>query len=422
MPTERIWPFVVGSSEGIALGSDTSYYFPINGALLASSQLDRCQSVIRGSYTATSMFVNIGTNLSLGTSTIFLVVNSLDSALKVSIPLASTGTFEDTSNSVALVDGDLVNYRGTVAAGGTVDIQVAGVALHQTGSIGINFMVARGAINFATGTRFISLCGTISGTDVTTEGSNTLRFQSDATLANMRILVSANSQTSGTYVLQLRLAGANGLSSLSIGSAQTGAFEDVTNVDPVNAGTNVNFRGSGGSNGSVVCRLTQIYVTSTAIRLALNNPGVAPATGVMNWPVAGKCSATTTGTANAGYKLPTSGTVSNLWFNATFTPSNTMTVIVVKNDVDTTVTGSVGGAGSGTVGTVVNSASVTPFALGDIIYLRESHTATGTVGCRLISVDFIPDLTISGGAAFDLDRIERHFSRGEGRGYFRGMG
>ena len=419
MATNRIWPIVAGSSFRAVLPANTSRYFPVNGNLFVTSTGTWSQGVIRGSYTATAMFANVGSNLSTGNSTIFLSVNDVDSALKVVIAATTTGTFVDTANSVALVDGDVINYRSTVATGGTVGIQVAGIGMAQTGDIGVNFMMARGANNWITAQRYFPLCGT--SVLQTVEDEATMRFQSPATLANMRVFISGNTQSSGTYVFRLRLAGANGLSSLLIGSSQTGFFEDVTNVDPVNAGTNANFSGSGGSGGTLVGQLTQIYVTSTAIRFALSDPQASPQTATMNWPIAGKCSGVTTGSDFIAYILPTSGTIGNLWFKGTYTPSNTMAVIVVKNGADTIVTGSVGGAGSGTRSTVINSASVLSFIAGDTIYLRDSHTATGTVAMLLFSVDFTPDLD-TGAGVFDLDRIERRFGRGEGRGYFRGMG
>ncbi len=218
MATVRTWPLVAGSSTFSLLASNTSRYLPVAGKLNSSPTSTISQIVIRGSYTATRMFVNLVDNRADNSSTIFFDVNGTDSVLQVSIAPDTSGTFEDTVNSVPLADGDLINYRSTIGSGGTAKIQAAVVGLKQEGDVGVNLLVTRGVVNNSTGTWYFPIAGSMA--PLTLEASSTLEFQSSATLSNMRLYVSGNTHTSGTVNWQLRRAGADGRNLRVVSSVQ----------------------------------------------------------------------------------------------------------------------------------------------------------------------------------------------------------
>ena len=67
------------------------------------------QIAARAAFTAKNLMVNAKTH-GAGATDIFLRRNTANSALTVNIPSSSTGIFEDTTNQVSIVVGDLYNY------------------------------------------------------------------------------------------------------------------------------------------------------------------------------------------------------------------------------------------------------------------------------------------------------------------------
>ncbi|MDZ4263761.1 MAG: hypothetical protein U1B30_15700 [Pseudomonadota bacterium] len=85
-------------------------YLCVDGALSLSATEGPTQLAARSSFTAANLFTNVNAHgLSSGVN-LFLRVDGANSALTVTVPDSTTGDFEDTTNSVAIVSGNLYNW------------------------------------------------------------------------------------------------------------------------------------------------------------------------------------------------------------------------------------------------------------------------------------------------------------------------
>ena len=102
----------------------TSYYSYLGGASVttlseANSKLD----FNLDNYSADSMRVYMITNSVAAISNIYLRKNGVDTALVVSIPASTTGHFSNTVNTVAITNGDDLNYRFLIGLNGSLNVK-----------------------------------------------------------------------------------------------------------------------------------------------------------------------------------------------------------------------------------------------------------------------------------------------------------
>lgn len=108
-----------GSSEVFRVNADgnddfgTIEGYDINVTIEADTQI----IFQMGPFTLKDFQTNVWSNSNTTTTNIFLRVNGSDSSVTIAVASATTGIFEDTSNTQKIVSGDLVNYRGNAASG-----------------------------------------------------------------------------------------------------------------------------------------------------------------------------------------------------------------------------------------------------------------------------------------------------------------
>ena len=130
----------VGRQVAVARASnDTSLAFGVTRYLtpegdsqeFATTELDT-QTDARMSFTAKNMLVHIASNSVDGATTFTLRKNTAASALTVPVAASTTGFFEDTTNTVDFVAGDLLNWQVvTGGTAGTMMINAIGFELAQ---------------------------------------------------------------------------------------------------------------------------------------------------------------------------------------------------------------------------------------------------------------------------------------------------
>ncbi len=100
------------AAMGGAIGVSADNYVPANGnaGVNVSTTEAFTQKTARSAFTASKMYVNVTSHGLTSGVNIYFRLNGVNSALTVSIPQSTTGIFEDTTNNVSVVSGDLYNF------------------------------------------------------------------------------------------------------------------------------------------------------------------------------------------------------------------------------------------------------------------------------------------------------------------------
>lgn len=219
---------------GTTAAPGNTHYQPLAGLGSSHTTEANMQHKIRLTGTLRRLFANITVNsLTTATTTIRTRINGANGAQSVSIGAGLTGIFEDTSNTDAVVSGDLVNYQTVVAAGG------AGTLTY--GNVGCELLVSSGDQYQLISTNFVSVVVTQATTTYflpsgalagnATEDNHKGRVNTAGFITSkLQVFVVSNTITA-TTTLRTRKNNANGNQSVSIGSSLTGFFEDASNTD-----------------------------------------------------------------------------------------------------------------------------------------------------------------------------------------------
>ena len=167
-----------------------------------------------------------------------------DGTQTVTIPSATTGVFEDTTNVDTLADGDAINWRhGNDAGIGSMELDVATSRLVSTAS---KFLLGHHhipGVGFNDGLDRVDVLGGAVKNGVTLGGEAFVRtvIRTAITLENMSAYVSNNSLTSGAAHVELRKNGAtaNNVLSWDFGTTEV---KTASATDAVSAGDDINAR------------------------------------------------------------------------------------------------------------------------------------------------------------------------------------
>lgn len=165
--------------------------------------------------------------------------------ISVTIGAAQTGAFEDMSNSVTFAASDELTWKVDTSPSTTGMFNAKSVSLRFTPtdtSVTTSWGYAGGSGGGLTAnnvTRFMPISGTV---DVqATESFAQGKIHGAFTSRNLVFQVASNARTTNT-VVGTRINGANGNQSVTVGSTQTGVFEDTTNSDAISAADTYNYR------------------------------------------------------------------------------------------------------------------------------------------------------------------------------------
>lgn len=266
--------FGINSSSSDAFTSAGTWFYCPQGQRGESTTESEQQFEMVNSCTAKRMIAMTGVNSWDADVTLVSRVNGADGNMTVTVGASQTGAFEDSSNSDSLSDGDLFNWKITVASGsGTFNLEKLGCNLVSTddqcylwvGTDGPGTAVDDGL------TRYIALAGEAPSTS-TTESDTEYTPQSNVTLSNLVAKIPFNNTPSGT-VIRTRKNGGNGNQSITLGSSQTGTFEDTTNTDSLAGGTDT-------ANYQVVTQSGGTRIRFNYIGTLAEVTGVIPSTGI----------------------------------------------------------------------------------------------------------------------------------------------
>ena len=404
------WLHAVCFSGGFTFGDGLTRFFGLAGEIYSESTEANVQTRVREATDLQNLYVRILTNSLVTASTWTLRVNgATDTTLEVSVPAGLTGVFEDTTGTVTVVDGDLVNtIMVTPAGSGSIEVSVISYTLISDNPM----LIAILPFTFNPSTSaFYSPVGAFDPTTVETRAEYTMR--ASLTLSNLRLFVSANSITAAsTYVLRKNQA--NGNMSVSIPASTTGAFEDTVNTDAVVSGDEINTlltTGAGHGGISITVNSSTMKSSSPVAHLGCAQPGTTGvfANNIAYFPISGRIATQDTFTeADTKVKTRTSFTAADLMVNIN---SNTVdgasTVTLRKNGAATALSVSIPASTSG----IFEDASTEEFGNADDINFEENiGGASGALVIGVCGFEFQPVVDI------EMKGIGRGIARGAARG------
>lgn len=237
------WLMVTGLGTPPAMVAGTTNYYPMCGALERYHIETFMQAIARDTYTLADLLVRVIANTLDGTTTVRTRVNAGNGNQSVSILTTQTGTFQDTDNSDALVDGNLFNYQAVaLGTSGTIKFPIMSTtlatAVNTTPIIGSSIIQQLGA----SATKYNAIVG--GGGDYTSSCGSAVEahaqytFRAASTLSNLRA-ANARAYNLEDSTVQLRINGGNGNLSYLVPGGTSGAFEDAVSTDVIGIGDEV---------------------------------------------------------------------------------------------------------------------------------------------------------------------------------------
>lgn len=242
-------------------GTSATTFSNIAGGIGFQTTEANTQTKAKTSFTLRNMALYVTSNARTSATTVRSRKNGANGNLLITIPLATTGLFEDTVNSDSLVSGDLFNTTTVLGLGvGGCNTQYISCEVFNSVSPQLQFIAGDEpqAQNSAL-TRYIAVQGT--NNQATTEVS--VKTNMTTVLSNLAMFVTANTLNGNTTVT-IRKNSLTGYMTLTIPSTTTGYFEDTVNTDLVLPADILNTRiVTGGSSGafsnSNISMLTNTY-------------------------------------------------------------------------------------------------------------------------------------------------------------------
>lgn len=245
----------VGSRPlGRSVAAAATIYWPLGVTTLENTGVEATVTVIcRTAGTYTKLYISVPTNTFAGTGTVRFRKNTANGNQSASIPATTTGEFQDSVNSDAVVSGDNVDYLVTTGAGAN-SFTVYGITTVFTATTNtvtklIQNNNTAATTSIASTTRFMGAAGSAlsDGTETRTQ----FKSRTVATVLNFYIDVLANARTSAT-TFGSRKNTANGNLVVSVPIAGTGVFEDTVNTDTLASGDLFNYYSATGAGVGAV--------------------------------------------------------------------------------------------------------------------------------------------------------------------------
>lgn len=231
------------SSTGIS--ADTYFTFVGRRASGGTTE-DNIEVITRSPCDFTKSWVYVASNSVSGGNPVWaLRVNAATSTLSITITASTTGEFEDTAHTVAVADGDTLNYLAQ-RVGTSGNYQVSGSTLYCNAGANLEGTLQNvGTI----GSRYWPVNGDTNGVS-STESDVRAYARSTETIENTYVRVTANTLSVAGFV-GLRVGAASSALGCSVTASTTGVFEDTTDTVTPASGDLVNWgvleNGGGGA-------------------------------------------------------------------------------------------------------------------------------------------------------------------------------
>lgn len=233
-----------GIDPTFSSNSNTTYMPLLGGsATIGFDTADiRNRELVRAEATMTSLQAYVLANTRTTTCTIRPYINGSAANITLSIPGATTGTFQDLVNSDNYNSGDEVNAALSTLAGGG-DITVSGISCNMLSDGNEQELIAHATAAAsrisATGDFFMPIFGT-PAVNIATESTAQIEVPFECNWKNMRIRV--GSVSGATLTMASRINGFDGNQVISIPSGSTGIYEDSVNSDDLLDGDKICYK------------------------------------------------------------------------------------------------------------------------------------------------------------------------------------
>lgn len=215
---------------GGSIGGGTEF-IPLSGAASGSADSAMQTKIYGNGGTFKNLAVYSSANARDGDTPFTLRNGAVDQSLTITIPASTAGWFEDTSNSVAAVSGDLFCWAA-VRGGSAGTLTVQGVMCDYETTDRTFLMSSFGTTNVGAGTTvYLGFNGSYNGSSATETDAQS-EARTPFTLSNLRVQAATNGVNEATTVT-LRKNTSDATLTISITGLTAGGFEDVTNSDAI---------------------------------------------------------------------------------------------------------------------------------------------------------------------------------------------
>lgn len=419
MPT---WEFIAGANgTGGTQDSAQNGFRSLGGGNAFYATENASQIKVFSTYTWANLYVRVISNtFTGGNTTIRSRIGGVNGNQLVTIAGGTTGVFQDTTNTDALVSGNLIDWNSICQTEVTKTIKFGplGSTLLDASTNNTLDLAAGDAANTAFGvTGYAPIGGDADGGGgwVTTEADVQYTIRRATTYSNLRVFIKANTINSGTTTITFRdnnFGGGNGAQTLSIGFGATGAFEDTTNSDVVSAGDKIDQQMiASGTSGVIQTTIVQMAHTSVGREMVASTPG-GQSTGADSYNVAEGYYLPTLTEADSQIAARAAFTGKNLFVNVkTHGATSGVNVFLRQNTANSTLTVNIPSSTTGLFEDTTNQVSI---AVADVYnYLIDRVGGANTI---VITVMGIEQGLISGGG-YPTGMFNRHRPRrSQGRG------
>lgn len=245
---------VLASHPGLNFVDGSTRFSNICGQIMAVTTESQAEKPVRDAGSFSHLYIHIPSNTATVTSTVTLRKSRADTALTVSIGSDQTGTFQDTTNTVAFAATDEADWGVVVPAEvGTNNLTPSIIAAKftpDTTTDTVTFLsVASSGYSVASTTVYMSPNGDNNGQ--ATEADEKWRVRTTQVASDFTALVNTNGRTTNTTITT-RKNGADGSMTFTYTSTQTGAKEDTVNTDSLAAGDDFNYSITTGSGTGTI--------------------------------------------------------------------------------------------------------------------------------------------------------------------------
>jgi len=384
------------ATPSAAINFSDSKYVPLAGfGQVANASAASTQARSRDSYTWSRLSVVVTANTLTSSAGVAGYVNGAGGNQSVSISGGATGTFEDTTHSDSIADGDLLNYRVTTGPGtGSVTIQSVSSLVEHSGNVGMHVAShATTPMSVNASTVWSPLHGRLQAT--TAEDRAQVTCRRATTLSRLRVYVAANA-ASGTSTVKVRVNGADGNESVSISASSTGEFEDTSNTDSVAVGDEVDLQFAAGGSGAITFALAQTESSDGVMAASCLSTSFSGTT-IYGLIGGGAASATDQSTTAKSTQMR----LANLFVSASPNTRSVATSVALRKNGSSVISLSVPANTTGFFEDTSNE--VNPSAASDTLNFSVSSAAgSGSLTVRTVSIEFIPNevaVTIAGATA-----------------------
>lgn len=253
--------------------ASTTFFQPLSGTAAANTTTEanvKCRQRKAGIFA--SLAINVSSNARTAT-TLKTRKNGADATLTLSITASTSGFFEDTTHSDAVVVDDDFNFA-LVTGTGTAALQPQDIEVVFRSTDSHNQLI-NSKDNAATigtsATNYFTICGNVNPFAAEADCKTKSRL---ARYAFRELTINLRTNTvSAASTFRLRKNGANANQSVSITASTAGVFSDSTNVDIIASSDDINYQLVTGASGT----------SMIPIHMSVWATGPIPATVYIEW-------------------------------------------------------------------------------------------------------------------------------------------